>query len=52
LLAAHPFKIGDYVRIGTIEGIVQEITINYTKILTIGKDVVSVSNIQILDRDV
>ncbi|MGQ9552191.1 MAG: mechanosensitive ion channel family protein [Candidatus Bathycorpusculaceae bacterium] len=52
LLAAHPFKVGDYVRIGTIEGIVQEITINYTKILTIGKSVVSMSNIQILDRDV
>jgi small-conductance mechanosensitive channel len=52
LLAARPFKVGDYVRIGTVEGIVQEITINYTKVLTIGNNTVSVSNLQILDRDV
>ncbi len=51
LLAARPFKVGDYVRIGTVEGIVQEITINYTKVLTIGNNVVSISNLQILDRD-
>jgi len=52
LLAARPFKVGDYVRIGTVEGIVQEITINYTKVLTIGNNMVSVSNLQILDRDI
>jgi len=52
LLTAHPFKVGDYVRIGTVEGIVQEITINYTKVLTIGNNMVSVSNLQILDRDI
>jgi small-conductance mechanosensitive channel len=52
LLAARPFKVGDYVRIGTVEGIVQEITINYTKVLTIGNNRVSISNLQILDRDI
>jgi len=52
LLAAHPFRVGDYVRIGTVEGIVNEITINYTKILTIGNNVVSISNLQVMDRDV
>ena len=52
LLAARPFRVGDYVRIGTVEGIVQEITINYTKVLTIGNNTVSVSNLQILDRDI
>ncbi len=52
LLAARPFKVGDYVRLGTMEGIVQEITLNYTKILTIGHNTVSISNLQILDRDV
>ncbi len=52
LLAARPFKVGDYVRLGAVEGIVQEITINYTKVLTIGNNTVSISNIQILDRDV
>jgi small-conductance mechanosensitive channel len=52
LLAARPFRVGDYVRIGTVEGIVQEITINYTKVLTIGNNTVSISNLQILDRDI
>ncbi|MGQ9530173.1 MAG: mechanosensitive ion channel family protein [Candidatus Bathycorpusculaceae bacterium] len=52
LFAARPFRVGDYVRIGTVEGIVQEITINYTKILTLGNNIVSISNIQILDRDI
>jgi small-conductance mechanosensitive channel len=52
LLAARPFRVGDYVRIGTVEGIVQEITINYTKVLTIIKNIVSISNLQILDRDI
>ena len=52
LLAARPFRVGDYVRIGTVEGIVQEITINYTKVLTMGNNTVSISNLQILDRDI
>jgi small-conductance mechanosensitive channel len=52
LLAARPFKVGDYVRLGTVEGIVQEITLNYTKVLTIGNNTVSISNLQILDRDI
>jgi small-conductance mechanosensitive channel len=52
LLAARPFKVGDHVRLGTVEGIVQEITINYTKILTIGNNVVSLINLQILQRDI
>lgn len=52
LLAAHPFKVGNYVRIGAVEGIVSEITINYTKILTPNNNMVSVSNLQILDRDI
>ncbi len=52
LLAARPFKVGNYVRIGTVEGIVQEVTINYTKVLTVGNNTVSISNLQILDRDV
>jgi small-conductance mechanosensitive channel len=52
LLAARPFKVGDYVKIGTVEGIVQEITINYAKVLTYANNTVSVSNLQILDRDI
>jgi small-conductance mechanosensitive channel len=52
LMAARPFKVGNYVRIGTVEGIVSEITINYTKILTSANNIVSISNLQILDRDI
>jgi small-conductance mechanosensitive channel len=52
LLAARPFKVGDYVRLGSVEGVVQEVTINYTKVLTIGNNTVSISNLQILDRDI
>jgi hypothetical protein len=51
LLATRPFKVGDYVRLGTVEGIVQEITINYTKILTLGNNIVSISNLQVMGRD-
>lgn len=52
LLAARPFKVGDYVKIGTVEGIVQEVTMNYTRVLTAGNNTVSISNLQILDRDI
>lgn len=33
VLAARPFRVGDYLRIGDSEGIVLEITLNYTRIL-------------------
>jgi len=46
LLATRPFKAGDYVRVGTVDGIVQEITINYTKILTMGNNIASLTNLQ------
>jgi small-conductance mechanosensitive channel len=52
LLAVRPFKVGDLVRIGTVEGIVEEITINYTKILTIGNNTASIFNLNILQRDI
>ncbi len=52
LLAARPFKVGDLVRIGTVEGIVQEVTINHTKVLTIGQNSVSIFNLSILQRDI
>jgi len=51
LLATRPFKVGDYVRLGAVEGIVQEMTINYTKILTMGNNIVSIINLQVLQRD-
>ncbi|TFG34652.1 mechanosensitive ion channel [Candidatus Thorarchaeota archaeon] len=33
VLTARPFRVGDYVKIGNVEGIVREITLNYTRIL-------------------
>ncbi|MFX1483530.1 MAG: mechanosensitive ion channel family protein [Promethearchaeota archaeon] len=33
VLVARPFRVGDYVRVGSVEGIVREITLNYTRIL-------------------
>ncbi len=52
LLTARPFRVGDYVKVGTVEGIVNEIAINYTKILTPDNSIVAISNLQLLDRDV
>ncbi len=52
LISAHPFKVGDYVRLGAVEGLVQEVTINYTKVFTIANNTILVSNLQILDRDI
>jgi small-conductance mechanosensitive channel len=52
LLASRPFRVGDLVRIGTVEGVVQEITINYTKVLTIGNNIVSFTNLNILQKDI
>ena len=51
LFAIRPFRVGDYVRIGTVEGIVEEITINFTKVLTQGNNVVIISNLQVMSRD-
>lgn len=33
VLLARPFRVGDYIRLGESEGIVLEITLNYTRIL-------------------
>jgi len=33
VLGARPFRVGDYVKIGDVEGIVIEITLNYTRLL-------------------
>jgi len=49
VLVSRPFRIGDYVRIKDIEGIVKEITINYTKILTADGKIVLISNQEVLN---
>jgi len=52
VMISRPFRVEDYVQIGGIEGIVKEITINYTRILTPGGQTVSFSNQKILDQTV
>jgi len=52
ILVTRPFRVGDYVRIDGIEGIVQEITLNYAKILTPTNTMASISTLRILDRDI
>jgi len=52
LLVTRPFRVGDYVRIDGIEGIVQEITLNYAKILTPINTMASISTQRILDKDI
>ncbi len=52
VLMARPFQIGDYVRIGNIEGIVREITLNYTLILLPDETVQLVPNSRIVTSEV
>lgn len=49
LMLSQPFKVNDYVRIGDIEGEVQEITVNYTKIYTPTFNIVEFPNRRVLD---
>jgi len=48
----HPFRVNDFVRIDNIEGVVEEITFNYTKIRTQNNTLVFISNLKILDQSV
>ncbi len=52
LFVARPFKVNDFVRVDSVEGIVDEITFNYTKILTRCGTLVFISNLRILDLNV
>jgi len=52
LLVTRPFRVGDYVRIDGVEGIVQEISLNYAKILTPTNTMASISTLRILDKDI
>lgn len=44
LLTTNPFKAGDYVQIGTTGGTVQEVGLNYTKLLTPDSKIISIPN--------
>jgi small-conductance mechanosensitive channel len=52
VLAARPFRVGDYVRIGSVEGIVNEITLNYTRVLQPDETSQLVPNSKVLSSEV
>ncbi|MFW9847395.1 MAG: mechanosensitive ion channel family protein, partial [Candidatus Thorarchaeota archaeon] len=52
VLTARPFRVGDYVRIGVAEGIVREITLNYTRILLPDENVQLVPNNKVVSSEV
>ena len=52
LFITHPFRVNDFVRIDNIEGVVDEITFNYTKIRTQSNTLVFISNLKVLDQNI
>jgi len=52
LIASGLFRIGDYIRIGSDEGIVIDMTINYTKIMKDDGTVLVMSNSDLLNKKV
>lgn len=52
VMFTHPFRVQDYVRIGDSEGIVEEINMNYTKIMQPDRSEVLFPNTKILDSSV
>jgi small-conductance mechanosensitive channel len=52
LFVARPFRVNDFVRVDSVEGIVDEITFNYTKIRMRNDTLVFISNLRILDQNV
>ena len=49
VLISQPFKVKDYVKIGALEGQVEEITINYTNLYTPTFNLLKVPNIQVMN---
>jgi small conductance mechanosensitive channel len=52
LLVTRPFRIGDYIRVDTVEGVVSEVTLNYVRITTACGNTVSISTQNMLDKNV
>ena len=52
VFAARPFRVGDYVRIGSVEGIVREITLNYTEVLLRDETTQLVPNSKVVTSEV
>jgi small-conductance mechanosensitive channel len=49
VLLSQPFKVEDYVKIGDLEGQVEEISINYTNLYTPTFNMLKVPNIQVMN---
>ena len=49
VIFTKPFKITDYVKIGDLEGQVEEISTNYTKLYTPGFELVEIPNIEVMN---
>lgn len=49
VLVTQPFKVKDYVRIGDLEGQVEEITINYTNLYTPTFNLLKIPNTQVMN---
>jgi small conductance mechanosensitive channel len=52
IMTSDPFDIGDYVRIGTNEGIVLEISLNYTKLRQLDGSVTLIPNSKVMNSSV
>jgi small conductance mechanosensitive channel len=52
LLVTRPFRVGDYIRVDTVEGVVSEVTLNYVRITTACGNTVSISTQNMLDKSV
>lgn len=52
VLITRPFHIGDYIKVGNDEGIVKEISINYTRILTPNNQTVLLANQDVTDSKI
>ncbi|MCK5343361.1 MAG: mechanosensitive ion channel, partial [Candidatus Heimdallarchaeota archaeon] len=48
----RPFHVGDYIKIGSTEGLVVEISLNYTKVMFKQKNVTMIPNIQCLKSNI
>lgn len=47
LLTSHPFRVGDYVEVGGVEGTVQELGMIYTQLLTLDSRTVFIPNSEV-----
>lgn len=52
IIISKPFEVGDYVKIGDVEGRVQEVTVNYTKVFTPTHNFMSLPNRHVLNNKI